>query len=199
MQTGPLFSLSSPIKNIGEVVSLGGKTSHADIVCQEYAWPILTEGVECIILHHSLDFAVSPHDVLREAARCVRPGGHLLIVGLNPHSVWGIYRRFTTSILNGSHSLTYARLVDWLKLLGFSVEQRWTGGYSWPRSNSLSSKSMKFETLGQQRKWIGNGFYIVSARKLMIRPTVLEDKRLNILKGMAPIPVVNRSDVKVNE
>ncbi len=199
LQAGPLFSLSPPIKNIGEVVSIGGKKSHADIVCQEHAWPILTEGVECIVLHHSLDFSCSPHDMLREAARCIRPGGHLLIIGFNPFSAWGIYRRFTTTVLSDSHSLTYARLADWLKLLGFSVEQRWIGGYSWPRSNILNSKAMKFESIAQQRKWLGNGFYIISARKLMIQPTPLENKRLNILKGMAPIPVVNRSDLKANE
>lgn len=194
LQAGPLFSLHAPIRNMTEIVSVGISDSGADIIHEEHAWPILTEGVECVVLHHALDFASSPHDVLREAARCVRPGGHLLIVGFNPYSLWGIYRHCTRSVLNKTHSLSYMRLTDWLRLLGFSVERQWKGGYGLPKS-----KWTKLELMGQRKNWFGNGFYIISARKLMVTPTPSEKKRRSILGGLAPIPVVNRSDAKIND
>lgn len=196
LQVGPLCTIASPIKGIAEIVSLGGEGANADIICQEYAWPILTEGIECVLLQHALDFASSAHNVLREAARCVRPGGHLFIVGFNPYSPWGVYRRCSKNALSYSQSIAYGRLVDWLKLLGFSIEDYWTGGYGLPR---LRFGMSKHEVIGQQRKWYGNGFYVINARKLMIKPSVLEKKRRTLLDGIAPIPVINRSDIKLNE
>lgn len=199
IQAGPLFNLTVPIKDIKEIISIGSESSKADIICDEHAWPILTEGVEAVVLQHALDFAYSPHNLLREATRIIRPGGHLLIVGFNPYSYWGIYRRCYFGVLSESHGISYVRLTDWLTLLGFAIEKTWTGGYGLPSNASANQPLSKFELLGQRRQWWGNGFYIVSARKMMIQPTPLENKQQSILESLAPIPVVNRNDVRVDE
>ncbi len=39
---------------------------------------------DVVVLQHGLDFCLSPHGLLREAASSVRPGGHLLIVRHQP-------------------------------------------------------------------------------------------------------------------
>ncbi|UYZ84922.1 class I SAM-dependent methyltransferase [Entomomonas sp. E2T0] len=198
LQAGPLYNLVQPIKDVDEIISVGCEGFNADIVCEEHAWPILTEGVEAVVLQHTLDFAYSPHNTLREAARCIRPGGHILIVGFNPYSYWGIYRRCHFGVLSKSHSITYSRLMDWLRLLGFAVERTWKGAYGLPNS-VVVDKVIGLEAIGQHRKWWGNGFYIVSARKMMIQPTPLKSKKKSILGTLAPIPVVNRNDVRVDE
>ncbi|MFD1261807.1 methyltransferase domain-containing protein [Entomomonas asaccharolytica] len=199
LQAGPLYNLVQPIKDVDEIVSVGYEGFNADIICEEHAWPILTEGVEAVVLQHTLDFAYSPHNTLREAARCIRPGGHILIVGFNPYSYWGIYRRCYFGVLSKSHSITYSRLVDWLRLLGFNVERTWKGAYGLPNSVVVQDRVVGLEAIGQHRKWWGNGFYIVSARKMMIQPTPLKSKKKSILGALAPIPVVNRNDVRVDE
>lgn len=199
LQAGPLYNLQQPIKDVDEIISIGGEGINADIVCDENAWPIQTEGVEAVVLQHSLDFAFSPHNIVREAARCIRPGGYLLIVGFNPYSYWGIYRRCHFGLLSNSHSISYGRLMDWLRLLGFAVERTWKGGYGLPNNTVVQDKVIGLEAIGQHRKCWGNGFYIISARKMMIQPTPLKSKKKIILGNLAPIPAVNRNDVRVDE
>lgn len=191
------FKLPQEIK---ELISLGCKNAEADIVTAEENWPILTDSVDVVVLQHSLDFAISPHDLLREAARCIRPGGYLLIAGLNPYSLWGVFHRYQLGPLNYSHSITCRRLLDWLRLLGFSLEKQWTGGYCLPTGNRhQADKLTRIESMGQHRKWWGNGFYIVSARKMMFQLTPLDTKEKLLLNKFPLIPLVNRSDVKIDE
>lgn len=199
LDVGPLPKLAGPIKDIDTIVALGNKGANVDIISEEYAWPIQTESVEVVALRHALDFSHSPHDILRESARCVRAGGHLLIVGLNPFSFWGVYRCCHFGIWRKSHSVSFSRLCDWLRLLGFAVEQQWTGAYCLPTDGSGDRKLTALEVLGQKYRCWGNGFYVVSARKMMIQPTSLTAERKNILTSLTPVPVINRSDVKVNE
>ena len=79
-----------PQRQIAHYVRLGPPLPGVEIACEEGAWPVLEHAADVVLLQHALDFAVSPHQLLREAARCVRPGGHLLIVGIHPWSLWGL-------------------------------------------------------------------------------------------------------------
>lgn len=195
LQTGPVFTVSKKVKDITEVVRLGHSLGGEDIICDEELWPILTESIDVAVLQHTLEFAVSPHDVLREAARCIRPGGHLLIANLNPYSLWGVYRRCNFSILNNTHSISCAKLIDWLRLLGFIIECKWVGGYGLPKTGYTIGEKSYIEILGQRHKLYGNGFYIVSARKMMIQLTLSKEGSPNVLTGLTPLPVINQSDM----
>src|SRR5690606_40394232 len=66
---------------------------------------------------HGLDFSLSPHALLREAARSVRPGGHLLIVGVNPWSAWGATRLVSRKAFRHARCIRPTRVSDWLNLL----------------------------------------------------------------------------------
>jgi SAM-dependent methyltransferase len=87
-------------------------------------WPILTDSVDAIVLPHTLELSRDPHQVLREADRSLIPDGHLVILGFNPRSIWGVRR-----ILSGKHCqmpwdarfLSMTRIKDWLGLLGFDT------------------------------------------------------------------------------
>lgn len=195
LQAGPVFTVPKNLDDIDEVVYLGCRIEGEDITADEELWPILTESIDVAVLQHTLDFAFSPHDVLREAARCIRPGGHLLISNLNPYSLWGVYRRCDFGILNDTHSISYNKLIDWLRLLGFIVEHKWTGGYGLPKTGYTIGKKSYFETLGQRHTLCGNGFYMVSARKMMIQMTLSEKGEPRIFAGLTPLPIINQSDI----
>lgn len=199
LEAGPVAEFTKPIKDIKMIVKLGCRYSKADIIADEVAWPVLTESIEVVVLQHALDFACSPHDLLRESARCVRPGGHIIIVGLNPVSGWGFYRRCRLGIFRRSHSLSSARLKDWLRLLGFAIDHYWTGGYCLPTKGYKKDKLTLLETIGQHHRLWGNGFYLLSARKMMVQPTPLIGEDKLVLTNLAPVPVVGRNDIEAYE
>ncbi|MEM7256329.1 MAG: methyltransferase domain-containing protein [Pseudomonadota bacterium] len=54
--------------------------------------PISNNCVNLVFFPHSLEFCESPHGALREADRVLTADGHLLIMGFNPFSQFGLRR-----------------------------------------------------------------------------------------------------------
>lgn len=96
--------------------------------------PLQAESVDCIIIHHALEYSEQPHRVLREAVQALRPGGQLLIMGFNPFGFWGLARlvpwRWRQRPWQGRF-LTLARVEDWCELLDCEAVRR-TWFYHWP-------------------------------------------------------------------
>ncbi len=81
------------------------------------------DSVDLAILHHTLDFTASPHQALRDVARVIKGSGHLLIIGFNPMSMWGVRKlvsRKKTAPWNGRF-ISGHRVEDWLNLLDFEI------------------------------------------------------------------------------
>ena len=91
---GPHAELPESTGNIQRGVRLGPPLPGVEIACDECAWPLGEHAADVVLLQHGLDFCLSPHRLLREAARSVRPGGHLLVIGVNPRSAWGLRHYF---------------------------------------------------------------------------------------------------------
>jgi len=90
------------------------------------ALPLMTDSLDAVILPHSLDFSLDPHQLLREVERVLVPEGHLVILGFNPISSWGmahIVKRRSGKLPWSGQFLSYVRLQDWLSLLGFDMER----------------------------------------------------------------------------
>ena len=90
--------------------------------------------VDLVILHHSLDYSVDPHQTLREASRILKSSGNLLIIGFNPYSSWGL-RRLLSMKKNAPWNLRFlagSRVEDWLNLLDFRVSGVETHYYGLP-------------------------------------------------------------------
>jgi len=84
---------------------------------------ISDDSIDIAFLPHVLETHVDPHGVLREVDRVLRRDGHIIILGFNPVSLWGIRhlisrRRFPPGI---QRLISQHRLRDWLRLLNFSV------------------------------------------------------------------------------
>ena len=95
-----------------------GVLSHLD----ELAIP--NDSVDAVLLAHVLEFHPAPHKVLREAERILRPDGHLIVTGFNPHGFWGMRHllsrgRFPPGVC---HLISERRLRDWLRLLNLTVQ-----------------------------------------------------------------------------
>ena len=98
------------------------------LYCDYSALPFPSSSLDLVVLAHTLDFAADPHAALREVERVLVPEGRVVITGLNPASLWGGRWRREYWPAQGELLGTW-RLRDWLRLLGFEVEQHTFGGY----------------------------------------------------------------------
>ena len=152
-----------------------------------------------VVLQHGLDFCLSPHGLLREAASSVRPGGHLLIVGINPWSTWGLRHVFAHDALRLARCISPSRVGDWLNLLGFALEKRRFGCYRPP----LASTAWQARLAGWERRaghWqlSGGGFYLLVARKIAVGLRPVRQVRREPMGKLVPLPMakVNRRNAE---
>jgi len=173
-------------------VHLGSDLPEVDVVCDERAWPLLDHGADAVIVQHGLDFCLSPHSLLREAARCVRPGGQLWIIGLNPWSAWGLRHYFARDALREARCISASRVVDWLRLLGFALEKRRLGCYCPPLSGTLwQSKKEALERFSTRVPLFGGGFYLLIARKIVVGLRPLPKPKRAAAQKLVPLPTLN--------
>lgn len=123
VQHQPLFSSST----IQHKFCVGLDDSSSDcLVTSPAGLPFKDDSIDVILLHHLLDFIDSPHETLREIARVTLPLGHVVIVGFNPISIWGVWRqfaRFRGKAPWNSRFIRPGRLMDWLNLLNFKIDR----------------------------------------------------------------------------
>ena len=92
--------------------------------CQAERLPLPSQSLDLLVLPHTLEQAEDPHQVIREAHRVLLPEGRLWLSGFSPDSYvgWSMWRARRRSGVPVSPSPSFARMRDWLHLLGFEVE-----------------------------------------------------------------------------
>ncbi|ATP49401.1 methyltransferase domain-containing protein [Pseudomonas kermanshahensis] len=193
---GPCAEAPPSAPQVQRNVRLGAPLPGVEIVCEEQAWPLSEHAADVVVLQHGLDFSLSPHGLLREAASAVRPGGHLLIVGINPWSGWGMRHLFSHGALRKARCISASRVGDWLNLLGFALEKRRFGCYRPP----LASPAWQQRLAGWERaagNWqtSGGGVYLLVARKMVVGLRPLRLERREPMGKLLPLPLakVNRT------
>ncbi|CDF83347.1 hypothetical protein PKB_2000 [Pseudomonas knackmussii B13] len=197
---GPHAELPASTGNIQRGVRLGPPLPGVEIACDECAWPLGEHAADVVLLQHGLDFCLSPHRLLREAARSVRPGGHLLVLGVNPRSAWGLRHYFARDGLRRARCISPGRVCDWLNLLGFALEKRRFGCYRPPLASALwQARLARMERWGKGLKGTGAGFYLLVARKLVVGLRPVRQPRREARGQLVPLPVakVSRRDSKL--
>lgn len=104
------------------------------------ALPFPAASIDLVVLPHTLERAADPHHTLREVERVLVSEGRVIVVGFNPASLWGLQHQ-AGAVLGSAglgrpcgppwatESIGPRRLRDWLRLLGFEVEQGGFGCY----------------------------------------------------------------------
>jgi len=127
--------------------------------------PFTTDSVDFVAVSHVLEFSDSPHGVLREIARVLRPGGKIALSMFNPRSLLGIRSSLdmTGEFPNRASMIPLSRLKDWLNLLDFSVE----GGECSIYSNG-GAKALRWMEHAGARWWplAGAVIFIVACKQL---------------------------------
>ncbi len=159
-----------------------------------HSLPLPDEVVDVTVLHHVLDFAENPQQVLKEAARVTIARGYVLIIGFNPHSFMGmlqpLLRLKTPRGISNRNRLRAARIKDWLTFLDYSTVATRYALHQIPVNNqSFLNHTAIFDM--PQAVPMG-GIYCILARKdkVALTPIKRSWKAPSIL---APVPLPEQS------
>lgn len=133
--------------------------------------PIAADCLDVVILPHLLEFAEHPHQLLREVERVLIPEGHLVLLGFNPFSLFGL-RRLVSGWRSEApwcgHFYSTVRIRDWLSLLGFDtvLQQHYFFRPAIQHPGALQ-RLESLEHLGQ-RWWqpLGAGYLLVAKKRV---------------------------------
>lgn len=147
------------------------------------ALPITSDSVDLVLLPHTLEFERRPHEILREADRVLIPEGHVVIMGFNPWSLWGLasfilkrIRKKRTPPWCGSF-LTLTRIKDWLALLGFEVVEVKMMFFRPPiQQRSIMRRLLFIEKMGARFFQKFGGVYILVAQKRVTTLTPIKPR-----------------------
>jgi SAM-dependent methyltransferase len=84
--------------------------------------PFASDSINLVILPHTLECDKNAKYILSEAWRVLTPNGHLILLGINPMSLWGLYRLFSYKppSWNG-YFYTMPTICQWIQHLGGKI------------------------------------------------------------------------------
>ncbi len=133
--------------------------------------PLANESIDVVVIHHALDFTADSHRLLREATRVLRPGGHMLIIGFNPYSVWGFWKLFKSKKIVpwSGRFIAKGRVTDWLKLLNLHIDTVSYGLHFMPlKFSKLVKHAPGLEKFGNSiRSPLGGVYYIHCSKQVV--------------------------------
>ncbi len=143
------------------------------VFCDLDALPIVTDGVDVVALPHSLELHPRPHQILREIDRVLIPEGHVVILGINPWSLWGARRLLSKC---GKPDAPWqgeffgmTRIMDWLELLGFDLVYHDVFFYRPPLRYPGMMRRLEFMERVGKRYWpaLGGGYLLVAKKRVI--------------------------------
>lgn len=167
----------------------------ADLELSYDQLPFEADSIDVVILHHVMDVAPNPHQLLREVNRVLAPHGHVLVLSMNPWSLLGAHSMWSRRRPGGfplMRLLSRRRLHDWFELMDYEVITARSGFFGLP-SNSARGLQLarKWELLSQRLQLPWGGIHLVVARKRIgavtpVRPHWGARPRLVAIPQMKP-------------
>jgi SAM-dependent methyltransferase len=128
--------------------------------------PLATSSVDLVVLAHALEFHPTPHQLLREVDRVLKLDGHVLAIGFNPWSLFGVRRVLAEHWIPWSgHFYGARRVADWCAVLGIHPRARASVLFKPPVHRQWLRRGLQpLEALGQLTTR-GGGVYLLLACK----------------------------------
>ncbi len=163
--------------------------------------PLATDSIDVVVIHHALDFTEDSHRLLREATRVLRPGGHMLILGFNPLSPWGLWKLFKrrTHIPWRARFLSKRRLSDWLQLLNLHIDAIHHGLHFLPMNfGRILRHANRMEKFGSRVGSPLGGAYVFVCVKQVVTITPIMPRWRPLRTRAAVIPAAENARVKIH-
>lgn len=146
------------------------------VIADGSALPFGSRSSDLVLLPHALDFALHPHQLLREVVEVVVPEGVVALTGLNPYSLWGGWRwtrQWRKTPPWNANYFSPRRVQDWMTLLGLEIVSASLMEYRIPTVSWGMRERLDFLEVAGARWWPGMAaVYLIVARKreLGMRP-----------------------------
>ena len=163
--------------------------------------PLPTDSIDIVVVHHALDFTDDSHRLLREVTRVLRPGGHMLIVGFNPFSSWGLWKLFKRRISMPwrGRFITRRRLADWLSLLNLHIGGVTMGLHFPPlKFRSLLASAERWERFGNKIHSPFGGVYCIHCIKQVVPITPILPRWRPIRARATVIPAAENLRARIH-
>ncbi|ODN42095.1 methyltransferase domain-containing protein [Piscirickettsia litoralis] len=155
----------------------------------------LESSIDLVLLSHGLESVENADQLLNEVNRVLQPGGHVIIYGLNPLSLWGgircILKLFDLSPWD-SHWVAISRIEDRMLSLGYEVRDIQTFLYRLPISNK--SLLQYFSFLERIPDYHVGAIYFMVLRKLSIPPVKEKVTKKQRVKSKVKVVLQNFSN-----
>lgn len=139
---------------------------NVDVLLDPAFLPFSPENFSTVVLPHMLETHALPHQMLREVHRVLKPEGHIILTGFNPHSLMGLQRFLRPSAVCAGRYYSVRRVMDWLQLLGFEVVASSMFQYAPLSKRQGLQKTLSFlEAVGDRWLPMVGGGYMISAKK----------------------------------
>lgn len=153
--------------------------------------PIASSSMDLVLLPHTLDMCDRPEQLLNEVCRIVKPEGHVVILGFNPFSFWGLMQRFlkNSTVPWSFKFLKSSIVINWLENTNFELQKK--GGFLFqpPIQNETIFKKLRFlEWIGQKFFPSLGGVYVLVAKAKVIPLTPIKLKWKQTLPAVQIIP-----------
>jgi len=174
------------------------------LVCDFAALPFAANSVDLVVLPHTLELHPDPHATLREVERVLVPEGRVVILGINPLSLWGLRQRrahlFRPLGLGDGYLpqqgefLAYWRLRDWLGLLGFEVESGRFGCYRPAVRDARWLERFQWMDRAGARWWpiFGAVYFLVATKRVRGMRLLGPAWKSARARSSAPVSIANR-------
>lgn len=134
--------------------------------------PFRGESIDMILVPHTLEYDASPRTLLTEAWRVLSLDGHLIILGFNPWSLWGLARLFkkhSAGVPWTGHFHSADKVSNWLIELGGAIVLQHSFYYLPPLSTPHTAGEFNWiEKMGQQLFPQTGGIYLLVVQKRTI-------------------------------
>lgn len=157
------------------------------------ALPFANDSLDVVVVPHVLEFAEDPHVILRETYRVLIPEGHLIILGFNPLSLWGLWHWFLSRREEApwcGEFLPVVRVKEWLSVLGFEKIEQHTLFFAPPFHHAPLMNTLEFlDRFGRRRMKDFGAVYCLVAKKRVATLTPIKPKwsKETILPSSAPV------------
>ena len=150
--------------------NLGGSgAGDLDLDAEDLPFP--AQSLDLVVLTHVLEFSADPHQVIREVERVLIPEGRVIVLALNPYSLWGLRQRMLRGLRpnylpDEGEFLSLPRLKDWMKLLSLAPERPCYGCYIPPVRQEAWIERWRWMDRAGDRWWpMAGSVYALSAIK----------------------------------